>query len=133
MNKILLLLTGLFLFFPLKSQSLIGMNIQQIDKEIKILYPNFAADNSFVNNTYKYLKYTDKLNEQTLFVFLSDNDECTSTKLICDYSMLDQVKEDMKKYKPEGKDQWSYTVSGVQYIITLRREEWYFSLITCKK
>ena len=131
--KILLLLTGLSLLLPLKSQNLIGMNIQQIEKEIKVIYPNFVIDNSFVNNSYKYLKYIDKINEQTLLVFLSENNECTSTKLICDYSMIDQVKEDMKKYKPGGKDKWNYTVNGVQYVITLHREEWYFSLSTNKK
>ena len=97
MNKILLLITGLLLFFPIVSQSLIGLKKQQLEKEIKVLYPDFTIDNSFVNNSYKYLKYVDKINEQTLLVFLSADDECTSTKLICDYSMLDEVKVDMKK------------------------------------
>jgi hypothetical protein len=131
--KILLLLTGLSLLLPVKSQNLIGMNVQQIEKEIKVHYPNFVIDNSFVNNSYKYLKYIDKINEQTLLVFLSDNNECTSTKLICDYSMLDQVKEEMKKYKTDKKDQWSYSVNGVQYLVKLHREEWFFSLSTYKK
>ncbi len=133
MNNLYLVVAGLFLLFPVKSQNLIGLKKQQINEEMKILYPDFSIDNSFVNKSYKYLKYTDKLNEQTLLIFLSENDQCTSTKLICDYSMLDHIKEQMKKYKPSGKDKWSYTIDGQEYNIVLHRDEWYFSLTTSKK
>lgn len=133
MNQLLLLLTGLLFLNPVRSQNLVGLTKEQVEKEVKVSYPTFAKDNSFVNNTYKYLKYTDNIHEQTLLVFLSEKDECTSTKLICDYSMLDQVKKDMKKYKPDGTDCWSFTENGIEFIIKLQRDEWFFSVLTRKK
>jgi len=133
MNHLYLLLTGLCFFVNSWSQNLIGLKKQQVEQAVMKLYPTFTEDNSFVNNSYKYLKFIDKFNEQTLLVFLSDNDECTSTKLICDYSMLDQVKSDLKKFKTTGKDEWNYRSDGVEYVIKLRRDEWFFSLITSKK
>lgn len=133
-NRILVGLMTVFFVLPLQSQHLIGKNKEQLEKEIKSLYPDFVIDRSSVNNTYKYLKYIDKFNEQTLLVFLSDKDICTSTKLMSDYSNLDQVKKDLnKRFKVAGKDQWTYTINGVSYLVKLKRDEWFFSVFTSKK
>lgn len=134
MNRILICLMALFLVLPLQSQHLIGKSKEQVIKEIKSFYPDFVIDRSSVNNTYKYLKYIDKYNEQTMLVFLSDNDICTSTKLMSDYSNLSQVKQDLnKRYKASGKDQWAYTLNGITYQVKLKREEWFFCVFTCPK
>jgi hypothetical protein len=120
--------------FPVGSQHFIGMQKEQLVKAMKTVYPDFVIDTSSVNHTYKYLKYIDKVNEQTLLVFLSDNDVCTATKLMSNYSFLTQVKEELsKKYKTAGNDQWTYAVEGVEYHVKLKREAWFFSVITSKK
>jgi hypothetical protein len=129
-----IIILALFLAFPVMSQHLIGKHKDQIVKEIKSLYPGFVIDNSSVNHTYKYLKYIDRISEQTLLVFLSDDDICTSTKLMSDFGNIEQVKTDLdKKYKPAGKDQWTYVIDGVTYLVKLKREEWFFSIFTSKK
>jgi len=133
-NRILVVLMAMFFVLPLQSQHLIGKSKEQVVKEIKSFYPDFVIDRSSVNNTYKYLKYIDKFNDQTFLVFLSDKDICTSTKLMSDYSNLDQVKQDLnKRFKAAGKDQWAYTLNGVLYMVKLKREEWFFCVFTSKK
>ena len=105
----------------------------KIEDELKKSYPSFSRDNTFVNHTYNYLKYIDKLSEQTLLIFLSDQNICTSTKLICDYSELNNIKLKLKQYRPVGKDKWTYKKDGKEYIVRLNREEWFFTLFTSLK
>jgi len=129
-----LLLMMLLLVLPVKSQHFIGKTKAQVEKEMKASYADFALDNSTVNNTYKYLKYVNKLTEETLLVFLSEDDICTSTKLASDYANLLQVKKDLNaKYKPAGKEKWRYTKDGVKYLVKLKREEWFFTVFTSKE
>lgn len=118
----------------LQAQHIIGLHKDQLVKEMGKLYPDFVQDKSSVNNTYKYLKYIDRTNEQTLLVFLTDDDVCKSTKLVSDYMNLLDVKSMLNKnYKPSGKDKWTYTLNGVTYLVTLKREKWFFSVFTSKK
>jgi len=116
---------------PVKSQHLVGKTRLVAEEEIKNHLPEFVIDHSSVNHTYKYLKYINKVTEQTMLVFLSDDDICTSTKVVSDYSNLLQVKKDLdKNYKPVGKDTWKYTIDDKKYVVTLKREEWYFTVFT---
>lgn len=134
MRKIVLFIMLAGLAAPVFSQHLIGLTKDEVGKEVKASYPNFFIDNTSVNHTYKYLKYIDRNNEQTLLVFLSENDICTSTKLMVDYMYLDGMKKDLnKKYKKAGTNKWTYTRGNTAYQITLKREEWFFSLFTSKK
>lgn len=133
-KKIIIGFLLLALFSPMHAQHIIGMHKDQLTKEMRKLYPDFIQDNSSVNSTYKYLKYIDKTNEQTLLVFLTENDVCKSTKLISDYMNLLDVKNNLdKNYKPSGKDKWTYTVDKETYLVTLKREKWFFSVFTSKK
>lgn len=133
-KKIIISFLLLALFSAVHAQHIIGMPKDQLTKEMKKLYPDFVQDNSSVNNTYKYLKYIDKRNEQTLLVFLTDDDVCKSTKLISDYMNLLDVKNNLNKnYKPSGKDKWTYKVDNITYLVTLKREKWFFSVFTSKK
>jgi hypothetical protein len=134
MKKVLVICLVCFTVTQLLAQHLIGLHKNKIADEMKKSYPDFVIDNSTVNTTYNYLKYVNKFDEQTLLVFLSDLDTCTATKLISDYSKLEEVKADLKKrYKPSGKDKWVYTHNKTQYLITLKRDEWFFSVFTSKK
>lgn len=134
MKRIWLLLLCLFVLVQLGAQNLIGKRKAEIGKLMKVMYPDFALDNSIINKTYNYLKYEDKFNEQTMLIFLSDKDECTATKLMSSYSNLLQVKKELgQKYKTAGKDRWQYTENGIKYLVKLKREEWYFSVFTSKE
>jgi hypothetical protein len=134
MKKVFVLVLALIFSFEVYSQNLIGLSIEQVREIIKKEYPSFDIDNSTVNNSYKYEKYTDRFSEQTLLVFLSDDNKCTATKLMSDYSNLEEVKAKLNKaYKPFGKDKWIYSVKGVTYLVTLKRTDWFFTVFTSKK
>ena len=130
---VILLAVMIFLVSPVKAQHFIGKTKELVEKEMETSFPDFAIDKSSVNHTYKYLKYINKVTEQTLLVFLSENDLCTSTKLVSDYANLLQVKKELNsKCKPAGKDKWKYTQNGVKYVVKLKREEWFFTVFTSK-
>jgi hypothetical protein len=131
MTKVCLIICLLIFQLSAYSQHLIGLNKDQITDEMK--KTDYVLDNSSVNTTYKYLKYIDKFNDQTMLVFLSESDVCTSTKLMSDYSNLEIVKSLLNKnYKSAGKDKWKYSIAGVEYTVVLKREEWYFTVFTSK-
>jgi hypothetical protein len=134
MRNVLIAVLLLIFISPLESQHLIGLHKNQVIKEIKTSKSNFIMDNSTVNHTYNYLKYIDKNSEQTLLVFLSDKDICTSTKLMSDYSLLDLVKRDLNmNYKKINTCSWTYQWKGITYLVKLKQEEWFFTIFTSKK
>jgi len=133
MIRIVFVLFMLTLSLKLGSQQVVGMPKELLKKLMADLYPDFVMDDSAKNNAYKYLKYEDRVNGQTLLVFLSESDSCTSTKLISDYSNLPAVKSELgAKYKSDGIERWTFTINGVEYLIRLKHEQWFFSVITCK-
>lgn len=122
------------LMFPLMGQNLVGKKKQDVEQMVKVIYPGMMIDKSSVNHTYKYLKYVNNVEEQTLLVFLTDNDICSATKLISSYSSLLDVKKSLnKKYKPAGKDTWRFVENRSRYIIKLKREDWFFTVFTGKE
>lgn len=99
----------------------------KVQKEMRF----FLLDNSGKNDLYKYLKFVDKINEETLYCFLSENDICTSTRLISDYSNLYKRLEWLDQYyKRQNDSTWFYFYNKKKYHIVLRREEWFFVLVT---
>jgi hypothetical protein len=127
-------LIALGVISQVSAQHLIGLSKVQVEAEMKKSYPDYVLDNSSVNHTYKYLKFINKFEERTLLVFLSEGDTCTSVKMMCDYTAIDQVKNNFdSKYTPAGKDQWIYSVKGIIYMVRLQREEWFFTVFTTKK
>lgn len=134
MRKVFIVLLSMVFVSPLVSQHLIGLHKEEVIKEIKTNNRNFIIDKSSVNYIYKYLKYIDKNGEQTFLVFLSENDICTSTKLMSDYSNLVILNKDLnKKYKKVGQNKWTYNLGGIVYMVKLKREEWFFTIFTSKK
>jgi hypothetical protein len=132
MTKVCIIFCLLIFKLSAYGQHLIGFTKDKVADEMK--KTDFVLDNSAVNTTYKYLKYVDKFNDQTMLVFLSENDVCTSTRLMSDYSNLELVRSTLKKnYKAAGKDKWVYNIGGVAYSVVLKKEEWYFTVFTSKK
>jgi hypothetical protein len=115
---------------PGHAQQVIGLPKDEVVRVMHDEYKDFVPDNSSRNTSFKYLKYIDKLNEQTLLVMLSDNDVCTSVKLISDYMNLEEVVKDLNnKYKKAGDDSWYYFQNKQKLVVTLKKEEWFFTVL----
>jgi hypothetical protein len=124
-----LLFILLFFHFCVTSftQNYIGLTKDEIIKTMNEKNPGFDLDEGVVNNTYKYLKYVDKNNEETWLFFLSDDNICTRTKLMSDYSNLKTRKDELdKEYKPAGEKKWIFISKGMTFIVELKKEDWFF-------
>ena len=110
-------------------QNYIGLGSAEIDGLMKTGNPQFRLDKSTVNHTFKYLKYVDKITEQTVLFFMSDDDKCTYVRWVSDYSNLNDMIEMLnKKYKKNGTNSWSYMDKGESYSVTMVEDEWYFTV-----
>jgi len=110
-------------------QNFIGLNSNEIAGLMKTSNPDFKLDKSTVNHTFKYLKYIDKITEQTALFFMSADDICTYVRWMSDYSNMNDIIEMLnKKYKKSGTNSWSYVDKGENYSGTLVEDEWYFTV-----
>ena len=122
----LLLLTA---FTEIRGQNYIGKSKSEIPALLKSAYPQFKLDKEVVNHAYNYLKFVDKVSEQTLLFFLSNKDICTYVRWISDYSNLnDMIAMLNKNYHKNGPNSWSYGDNGDDYTVTLVEGEWYFTV-----
>jgi len=118
----------------IEGQNFIGMKKSDVVKEMKKINPGFDLDESAKNSTYKYLKFVDKYNEETWLIFLSDDDICTFTKLMSDYSNERNRRTELdKKFKKVSNDNWVFSENGENYTVDYKKEEWYFTIIIKKK
>jgi hypothetical protein len=130
--KLLVLLAGLmFISMQPKATNFINMNKTEIIASMGKLNPGFDLDEGAKNTTYKYLKFVDKYNEETWLFFLSDKDVCTRTKLMSDYSNEKSRTAELNKlYKKASNNIWTYSDKGKTYLVELKKEEWFFTIIT---
>jgi hypothetical protein len=129
-NKIIIFFT-IVLVLPenIHSQNYIGMHKNDIILALKQSNPNFKLDKNAVNHSYKYLKFVDKISEQTLLFFLSEDVRCTYVRWMSDYSNLnDMIAMLNKKYRKSGINTWLYVDKEQEYIVKLEEEEWYFTV-----
>ncbi|HQH41041.1 MAG TPA: hypothetical protein PLC81_01275 [Bacteroidales bacterium] len=126
---ILILLPGSL--FLASGQYFVGLPKDSVMVHVRKEMRFFLPDNSGKNDMYRYLKFVDKINEETLYCFLSEKDICTSTRLISDYSNLQKRLEWLgKNCKKQNDSTWYYIRDGRKYQTVLRKEEWFFVLIT---
>lgn len=124
-----LFLLMLFLPFETEGQSFIGMHKDEIPGLLKTVNPQFKLDRTAVNRTYNYLKFVDKVSEQTILFFLSDTDVCTYVRWMADYANLTDMTGMLnRKYRRNGPNSWTYSEKGENYSVTLVEEEWYFTV-----
>lgn len=108
------------------SQNLVGYNEKQIVDYMKANCKGMSCEN-VSNKNYKYLKYTNSYNTQTILFFLNDNSVCKTERLICDYTeKIEKVKEYDKSYRKTGENSWIDSHDGTDYLVELKNEEWSF-------
>ncbi|MCX6327219.1 MAG: hypothetical protein NT144_11305 [Bacteroidia bacterium] len=105
-------------------QNLIGYN----DKEIRKYMKENRAEMNFnkvTNSKFKYLKYSDNSDSQTMLFFLDRDSVCKSVRLICDLSVkADKVKEFNSIYKTSGENRWIDKREGKDYMVEIVDGKW---------
>ncbi|MBN1415368.1 MAG: hypothetical protein JW973_09725 [Bacteroidales bacterium] len=96
--------------------------------------PNFKLDRNSVNRSYNCIKFVDKISEQTILFFLSQQDKCTYVRWMSDYSNLNEIITELNnKYKKKDKVTWCYMDKGQEYIVKLEKGQWFFTVSIRKK
>jgi hypothetical protein len=113
----------------LSAQNLIGYSEKEIRQYMTENQKSMTFQNFINNSTFKYLKYSDKDETQTLLFFLNEQSFCKSERLVCDKSLkTGKIKEFNSKYKKIADNQWIETKNGKSYLIDLKEEEWSFNV-----
>ena len=119
----------LFACAILPAQNLIGYKANEIRDYMKQNHKDFGNQSMVYNNTFKYLKFTDRKETQTLLFFLTTDSVCKSVRLVCDKSMKEnKVRELDSVYKKTSENNWTEMRNGKKYLIELKDEEWSFSV-----
>ena len=123
---IILILAGLYC----QAQIFIGKDKEAV-KEMMKEKREFALDESSKNTVYNTLKYVDNRGTRTYLFLFDDNDICTLSKLMCDYSYLKRITREMdEKYSSDEEGKWIHSEEGKNYTITLKKGDWFFSVST---
>ncbi len=131
MNRIIAISFLLLLSGAIKSQNMIGYHSDDIKKIMRETQNEFRLNNDTKNEYYNYLKFENRFGTKTFLFFLSENDTCTYSKLMCDYSELKETLKMLnKKYQIVNENKWIEKKNNEKYTITLKKEQWYFTLIT---
>jgi hypothetical protein len=110
-------------------QNLIGYSCQEIRVYMTKNHTEMSFNN-VTNSRFKYLKYSDGTDSETLLFFLDTDSVCKSVRMICDVSLkAGKVKEFNSVYKKIGDNKWMDRRNGKDYLIEIKDENWY-SIIT---
>jgi DNA repair exonuclease SbcCD nuclease subunit len=134
--KIIFLVIALVLSlgFECSGQHMIGVDKSMITSLVRKEMKGFNLDKSVKNENFNYLKFVNSADTKTLLVFFDGKNISTKTRLICDYSELDLLLDELNKaYKKTGENSWEYAVDNDKIEVTLEKKEWYFVVSTKKK
>ncbi len=133
MNRYRLVIGAVFLLLALTgtAQDFIGMQAEEIKRQMRAGHKDFALDETTKNKVYKYLKYVDEMETRTILFFLSEGDTCTYYKIIYDNDLYNSVVQQLDTTCDRVSDTlWEQTVNGKKYGKVLKRQDWFFSVTT---
>ncbi|MFN8239521.1 MAG: hypothetical protein U0X39_02075 [Bacteroidales bacterium] len=132
--RLVLLLFTIAFAISANAQNYIGLGEKEIRKVMKDKHKDMLFQTFTNNSTFKYLKYADRDEMQTLLFFLTPDSVCKSVRLICDKSLKGlKVKELDGKFPRNGDNAWIEQKNGRQYLIELKEEEWSFNITITQK
>lgn len=113
------------------AQTYIGKHKDKVKQMMKENRRDLFLDESSRNTVYNLLKYVDRNATQTLLFVFDENDTCQYYKLMCDYSFINKIQEELDgKYTRSEEGLWYYTEGGRKFQVTLTKEDWFFSVLT---
>lgn len=130
-----LILSILVLFFALKlsAQNFVGKNKEEVRKLMAEYQKELIEDESVNNPVYDMIRYSDRDENQTI-IFVFENGLCRYYKQMCDYSLMKEITKRLDAENKRVNDStWSFQTEGNDYIISLKKEQWYFVVSTRKK
>lgn len=118
----------------LKGQTVIDMPKEEVKVFMKAKHKGFRLDNSVVKQRFNYLKYVNGLRTRTWIFYFSEEDICKTSKQVCDYGEFDEMMTELNdSYETAGESRWEYLLEKDTVLVTLTRQEWYFTVRESRK
>jgi hypothetical protein len=115
------------------AQELIGKHKDEVKQIMSSERKDVHIDQSSRNTVYNLLKYVDRNSTKTILIVFDDKDTCKFFKSIYDYAYLRQVERELnQEYTRAGAGNWNYMVDHKKYLVTLKKEKWYFTVLVKK-
>lgn len=110
-------------------QNFIGLNKNEIAKYFSENNRSFKLNTAYINNSYNYLKYEDKVREITVLFFLDDDNQCRMIRIMSDYSNLNDLEAELNQnYKKTEKNLWCFIDDDTTYDVELEEGDWFFTI-----
>lgn len=124
------------LLFPVCVQAqighFIGLHKEDVVSKMQDNMPEMTQV-KVVNPNFSYLKFQDAMGEQTILFFLDEKDVCAGHRFMSHYiSLGEEVTRLNNEYNSAGEGVWTYSKGGQDYVVELKKEQWYFTLYTKK-
>ena len=133
MKKIIVLLLIVVSSLNVLAQSFVGKHKLEIKKEMKENYKDFYFSKEVMGKS-SFIKYEDYDGYRTYLFVLDEDGYCKYHMLMCDYSLLKSTIDSLNRnyeYK-ENLTWYDYVTGKENFEIKIKKEEWYFSVITKK-
>lgn len=132
-KKIIVLLLIVGSSLSVHSQSFVGKHKLEIKKEMKENHKDFYFSKEVMGKS-NFIKFEDFDGYRTYLFVLDENGYCKYHILMCDYSLLKNMIDSLNQtYEYKENLTWYDYVSGKNnFVIRIKKEEWYFSIITKK-
>jgi hypothetical protein len=118
----------------LRAQTVIDMPKEELKVFMKEKHRGFRLDNSVVKQRFNYLKYVNGLRTRTWIFYFSEDDICKTSKQVCDYGEFDELLIELNNsYEATGDSRWEYMLDKDTVLVTLTRQEWYFTVREARK
>lgn len=109
-------------------QNLVGYNAEYI-RNYMIENRSDLNQEEVINKSFRYLKYSDRYDTQTILFFLDPDSVCQNIRIVCNNSIKDsKIKEMDSSFSKRGNNFWIDRQSGKNYYVRLEDEEWSFSI-----
>lgn len=116
------------------SQTMVGLSKEEVKAAVKKDHKKFRKDDSVIKQTFNYLKYVNGNRTKTWIIYFTDQDICRTSKIVFDYSYLNDVLEDINtKYRQTGEFLWEFENQSDTIQVEVLKQEWYFSVRERKK
>lgn len=134
MKKIIVLLLIVVSGLNVLGQNFVGAHKLEIKKQMSENHKDFYFSKEVFGGKSSFIKYEDMDGYRTLLFVLDDDGYCKYSQMMCDYGLLKETIDSLNKnYEYKNNLVWHDYQSGkFNFEIQIKKEEWYFSVITKK-
>lgn len=118
--------------FGLTAQHFIGKSKDEVRKLMAEYQKEMTEDETVKNPVFDLIRYSDRFENQTVLFVFKDG-LCSYSKKMCDYSQMKEITKELNDaYTRSNDSTWYYQADCNEYIISLKKQEWYFVIDTRK-